>query len=204
MNPWAVFLLLCFPTIHKKHFFNIFHNCLKPENILKLSPSFTSIKSYVKYVKIGKGFELATCKNNSVVTEAKSVTQLLRCFLLYDQIILHFTPITVQFKLQSGLAMYVNWLLSHFIVYTWETVRLFHFYFYQTKIAIGIYNPESWKTPSTDLKLFCLLRKLLQYTNFTNWSAPISYFGLPIAERNLYFSNHNHTTENYQESNSVI
>lgn len=202
MDPRAVSLLVRFPTIHKEHFSDILHNRFKPETILKLSTSFTSFKSRVKCAKVGERIELAIREDDSLVTEAKSVTQLLRCCLLYGQIILHFAPVMVQFDLESGLAAYVDQLLGHSMLYSWETVCLFHFHFHRARIAIGVYDPEGWKTQSTDLELFCLLRKPLLYTNFTSWSAPTSYFGSPTAGENPYSSNHNYAAGNYQGSNS--
>lgn len=52
-----------------------------------------------------------------------------------------------------------------------------------------------------DLKLFCLLRKLLPYINFTSWSSSIFYFSLSMAEGNLYSSNHNCAIRSYERSN---
>ena len=125
-----------------------------PENILKLSTSFTSIKSRVKYIKFGEEIELATREDDLLVTEVKSVTQLLSYFLLYGQVILHFAPVMVQFNLQSGLAAYVDRLLGHSMVYTWETVCLFHFHFHRARIAMGVYDPEGWKTQAQTWNYF--------------------------------------------------
>ena len=52
MDRKAISLIVRFPTIHKEHFKDILHNCFKPENILKLSTSFTTIKPRVKYIKV--------------------------------------------------------------------------------------------------------------------------------------------------------
>ena len=118
MDPKAISLLVRFPTIHKEHFEDILHNRFKPENILKLSTSFTTIKPRVKYIKVGDSIELATHEDDSTAGEAKSITQLLRCFLLYEQIIIHFAPPTVQLELSTTLAAYVDRLLGHPMVYT--------------------------------------------------------------------------------------
>lgn len=87
--------LFAYPIIHEEHFEDILHNRFKPENILKLSTSFATIKPRVKYIKVGDSIELATHEDDSTAGEAKSITQLLRCFLLYGQIIIHFAPSTV-------------------------------------------------------------------------------------------------------------
>ena len=159
MNPKAISLLVRFPTIHKEHFEDILHNRFKPENILKLSTSFTTIKPRVKYIKVGDSIELATHEDDSTAGEAKSITQLLRCFLLYEQIIIHFAPPTVQLELSTALAAYVDLLLGHSTVYTWETLGLFHFHFHRARIAMGVYDPLGWKTPNTDLETNCLMKK---------------------------------------------
>ena len=130
MDPKAISLIICFPTIHKEHFEDILHNRFKPKIILKRSTSFTIIKLCVKYIKVGDSIELATHEDNSTASEAKSITQLLRCFLFYGQIIIHLAPFSVQLKLSAALAAYVNRLLGHSIFYIWETLRLFHFYFH--------------------------------------------------------------------------
>ncbi|MCJ1346539.1 hypothetical protein MMC31_004757 [Peltigera leucophlebia] len=78
MDPKAISLLVRFPTIHKEQFEDILHSRFKPENILKLSTSFTTIKARVKYIKVGDSIELATHEDESTAGEAKSITQLLR------------------------------------------------------------------------------------------------------------------------------
>ena len=130
MDPKAISLIVCFPTIYKEHFEDILYNCFKPENILKLSTSFITIKSCVKYIKVGDSIELATHENDSTISEAKSITQLLQYFLFYGQIIIHFTPFLIQLELSAALAVYVNCFLGHSIFYTWKILRLFHFHFH--------------------------------------------------------------------------
>ena len=130
MDPKAISLIVYFPTIHKEHFEDILHNRFKPENILKLSTIFTTIKPRVKYIKVGDIIELATHEDDSTASKAKSITQLLRCFLLYGQIIIHFAPFSVQLELSAALAAHVDRLLGHSMFYTWETLRLFHFHFH--------------------------------------------------------------------------
>ncbi|MCJ1345527.1 hypothetical protein MMC31_003734, partial [Peltigera leucophlebia] len=58
MEPKANFLCVRFPTIHKKHFKNMLYNRFKANNIMKLSPSFTTIKLAVKYIKVEDSTEL--------------------------------------------------------------------------------------------------------------------------------------------------
>ncbi len=137
----AISLIIRFPTIHKEYFEYILHNRFKPENILKLSTSFTTIKPHVKYIKMGDSVKLATHEDDFTTSEAKCVAQLLRCLLLYRQIIIHFSPLLVQLELSAALATYIYRLLGHSMFYTWETLRHFHFYFHQTRIAMGVYDP---------------------------------------------------------------
>ncbi len=140
MDPKTISLIICFPTIYKEHLEDILHNRFKSENILKQSASFTTIKLHVKYIKVGDSIELATYENNSTANEAKSITQLLQYFLLYGQIIIHFMPFLVQLELSAARAAYFNRLLGHSMFYTWETLWLFHFYFHQARIAMGVYD----------------------------------------------------------------
>ena len=141
MDPKAISLIVRFSTIHNEYFEDILHNPFKHKNVLKLSTSFTTIKPWVKYIKVGDSIELATHKDDSTAGEAKSITQFLRCFLLYGQIIIHFAPFSIQLKLLAALATYVDCLLSHSMFYKWETLPLLHFHFYQARIAMDIYNP---------------------------------------------------------------
>ena len=78
MEPKAISLAVRFPTIHKEHFEDMLHNRFKPENILKLSTSFTTIKPWVKYTKVRDSIELATHEDDSTAGEAEGITQLLR------------------------------------------------------------------------------------------------------------------------------
>lgn len=172
MDPKAISLIVCFSTIHKKHFENILHNRFKPENILKLFTSFTTIKSPIKYIKVGDSIKLTTHKDDSTTREVKSITQLVRCFLLYGQIMIHFASLTVQLELSATLAAYVNRLLGYSMFYTWKTLFLFHFHFHRARIAMGIYNFLEWKMPNTDLETNCLVKKRTLYNNF---GAPITY-----------------------------
>lgn len=117
-DPKTISLIVCFPTIYKKHFEDILYIRFKPKNILKLSTSFITIKPHVKYIKLGDNIELATHQNNSTASEAKNIIQLVQSFLLYMQIIIYFAPFLVQLELSSALATYIDRLLGHFIFYT--------------------------------------------------------------------------------------
>ena len=136
---------------------------------------------------MGDSIELATHEDDSTAGEAKSITQLLRCFLLYGQIIIHFAALSVQLELSAALAAYVDRLLGHSMFYTWETLRLFHFHFHRARIAMGVYDPLGWKTPNTDLETNCLMKKPMSYDNF---GAPTTYFSNSTTGGNPYSSNH--------------
>ena len=118
MDLKNIYLIVCFPIIHKEHFENILHNYFKPKNILKLSTSFITIKPRIKYIKVGDSIKLATHEDNSTVSQVKSITQLVRCFFLYGQIMIHFALLLIQLKLSAALAAYVDRLLGYFMFYT--------------------------------------------------------------------------------------
>ena len=90
---------------------------------------------------MGDSIELVTHKDDSTTGKTKSIIPLLQCFFLYGQIIIHFIPFTVQLELSISLATYVDRLLGDSMVYTWEILHLFHFYFHQARIVMGIYDP---------------------------------------------------------------
>lgn len=144
---------------------------------------------------VGDSIELATHEEDSTAGKAKSITQLLRYFLLYRQIIIHFAPLTIQLELSIALAAYVNCFLGHSMIYTWGTLCLFHFHFHRARIAMGIYDPLRWKTPNTDLEINCLIKKPMSYGNFV---APTSFFGNSTAGGNSYSSNHSYNPASYQ------
>lgn len=77
IKPKAISLIVCFSTIHKKHFKDILYNRFKLKNILKLSTSFTTMKPHVIYIKVGDSIELATHEDNFTASEAKSIIQFL-------------------------------------------------------------------------------------------------------------------------------
>lgn len=76
IDPKTISLIVCFPTIDKKHFEDILYIHFKPKNILKLSTSFITIKPHIKYIKVGDNIELATHQNDSMASKAKNIIQL--------------------------------------------------------------------------------------------------------------------------------
>lgn len=73
----AIYMLISFLIIHKKHFKDIFYYSFKLKNVLKLLTSFIIIKSWINYIKLENSIKLAIYGDNFLTDEEKSITQLL-------------------------------------------------------------------------------------------------------------------------------
>ena len=50
-------------------------------------------------------------------------------------------------------------------MYTWDSVRAYHFGFHQARILKGIDNPLAWKAPDHKLKQYLLVPRPARNTN---------------------------------------
>lgn len=134
-----------------EHFKIIADNKFEPENICKLTTNFTNVKESKKYIQMGE-VNLQTREDDASPTDIKRILQLLSCFLIYVQILKHFTNPALKDELDKGIMFYIDRLIKHAHVRTWESVRSFHFLFHRTCLTRGITNPEVWKDVDQSLE----------------------------------------------------
>lgn len=133
MNLLFSDLAVQYPAINESLFRAISENTLALLNILKLSRDYTPDREKMKVLKVSNLLAVDALED-ALLSEVKGSSHLLRCFLLYSTILLHFTPLTKQYDLTIGLHAYMNRLLGFTILYTWESVKSFHFMFHRARM----------------------------------------------------------------------
>ena len=83
-------------------------------------------------------------RDNTV--ELKGITNLLSYFEVYAQIVCFFAYPAVVVPLQEAFASYRCHILCLLVIYTWETLRVFHLVFVYTRITRGQDDAVGWKT----------------------------------------------------------
>ena len=140
MEARFVSLTLKYPFIHTDHFKNIAENKFLPENIAKLSTDYATVKQYGKHIKMDDpDFQIR--ENDAEVSDTKGIIQLIQSFLIYCQILLHFTDPTIYSDLNASLMSYVDRLLKHNSIRTFHSVRTFHFIFHKLCMIGGVDDP---------------------------------------------------------------
>ena len=92
--------------------------------------------------------------------ELKGITNLLSCFEVYAQIVCFFAHPAVVVPLQEAFASYRCHILCLLVIYTWETLRVFHLVFVYTRITRGQDDAVGWKTIERGLEDQVLLKRL--------------------------------------------
>ena len=72
----------------------------------------------MKALKVSNALAVDFLEEDTLVSKVKGPSHLLRCFLLYSTILLHFTPSTIRYDFIIGLHAYMNRLLGFTILYT--------------------------------------------------------------------------------------
>lgn len=141
-------------------------NKFKPENIMKLSTSARRTREAAKSLKIGtKGLEIEATEEDCTTADAKGSIPLLRAFHVYTQILVFLAAPGNKLQLQFGLGKYAEHLMMLLEMYTWDSVRAYHFDFHQARILEGIDDAQAWKTPDHELKQYLLVARTAQNTN---------------------------------------
>ena len=151
-------LTVKFSAVNEEHFKSIAENKFRPENISKLSNDHTAIKPDRKYIRMGD-IDLQTRDDDASASDTKGMVQLAACFTIYMQILVHFANPAIRMPLHEAMLFYINRLMRHSFVRTWESVRGFHFAFHRTCIADGIKDPQIWKRVDANLEAQCLVIK---------------------------------------------
>ena len=135
---WARILLLFFPgllkffpAINRKYFIATFRRTFNVDNLHKLSNDFSSRSSLGEKDKEGS-------------SESKGLSNLLKCFEAYCQVVLEFASEQVYRPLQFAMSQYR--LKLHLLIsqYTFDFVASFHRTFMYARICEGQDKPVGW------------------------------------------------------------
>ncbi len=149
-----------YPTIEDHHFTSIENNTFHPPNILKLSTAWTprERRSYIRNMITGQQIEIPP--RDAEIEEATDLLKLMRCLLLYNSILLFFTPRENFTDLSMGLSAYTDRLFALAETHTWESVRAFHFIFHNKRVCLGdIHEGKSWGYTDRHLEMTHLVEK---------------------------------------------
>lgn len=147
-----------FSAVNEEHFKSIAENKFRPENICKLSNDHAAVRPDRKYIRMGD-IDLQTRDDDASASDTKGIMQLSACFTTYIQILTHFANPAIRDLLYQAMLFYLNRLIRHAFVRTWESVRGFHFAFHRTCIADGIKDPQVWKRVDANLEAQILVIK---------------------------------------------
>lgn len=160
MNPLFSDLAVRYPAINESLFKAISENTLAPVNVLKLSTDYTPDREKMKVLKVNSTLAVDTLEEDALLSEVKGSSHLIRCFLLYCTILLHFTPSAIRYDLTIGLHAYINRLLGFTLLYTWDSVKSFHFIFHRARMSEGIADGMGWSQANDHLESLHLVRKI--------------------------------------------
>lgn len=153
-------LAVRYPAINESLFKAISENTMEPINILKLSTDYTPEREKMKVLKVNSTLAVDTLEEDALLSEVKGPAHLIRCFLLYCTVLLHFTPFGIRYDLTIGLHAYLGRFLGFTLLYTWDSVKSFHFIFHRARMSEGIADGMGWSRANTHLKSLHLVRKI--------------------------------------------
>lgn len=84
---------------------------------------------------------------------------------MYTQILVFLAAPGNKLQLQLALGKYAEHLMMLWEMYTWDSVRAYHFDFHQARILEGIDDSLAWKTPDHELKQYLLVARPARNTN---------------------------------------
>jgi hypothetical protein len=120
-------LIVRYSIINIDHFKSILKEDFKSMNVIKLCTKYEKILTKFKYIKMSDILKMKIYKNDVKKFDIKKITHLIRCFLIYIQIILIFVDSLSRERLNSSFMFYVNKFFFFSIIYIWELVRSWHF-----------------------------------------------------------------------------
>jgi hypothetical protein len=103
--------------INIDHFKSILKEDFKSINVIKLCTDYEKILTRFKYIKMSNTLKMKTYEDDIEKSDVKKITYLMRCFLIYIQIILIFINSINRERLNSAFMFYVNKFLSFSIIY---------------------------------------------------------------------------------------
>lgn len=121
---------------------------------------YTPEREKLEVIKVNSTLVVDTLEEDALLSKIKGSSHLIRCFLLYCTILLHFTPSAIRYDLTIGLRAYVNRLLGFTLLYTWESVKSLHFIFHRARMSEGIADGMGWSQANNHLESLHLVRKI--------------------------------------------
>jgi hypothetical protein len=103
--------------INIDHFKSILKENFKSVNVIKLCTNYEKTLIKFKYIKMSSILEMKTYENDAEKFDVKEIAHLMRCFLIYIQIILTFVDATNRERLNATFMFYVNRFLFFSIIY---------------------------------------------------------------------------------------
>lgn len=97
-----------YPAIDEVHLKAIKENTFKPINVVKLTTEMVLDRNKVKLLAVGSDVAVEAREEDAVLGELKGLSHLIRCFLIYTNILVHFTPESLQKALWIGMLAYVE------------------------------------------------------------------------------------------------
>jgi hypothetical protein len=145
--------------ININHFKSILKENFKSINVIKLCTNYEKTLTRFKYIKMSNTLKMKTYEDDAEKSDVKKITYLMRCFLIYIQIILIFIDSTSRERLNSAFMFYVNKFLSFSIIYIWESVRSWHFIIHAFRIAQKMQNLTLWETSNRIIENCILIKR---------------------------------------------
>jgi hypothetical protein len=85
--------------------------------VIKLCTNYEKTLTRFKYIKMSNILKIKTYKDDAEKSNVKKITHLMRCFLIYIQIILIFVDSINRERLNFAFMFYVNKFLFFSIIY---------------------------------------------------------------------------------------
>lgn len=92
MNPRILLLARRYPSIPVKQLELIMRNKFHPENIVRLVNNKIGRSTGRKTLRLTDDIEVETSEPNALDTECSNMSHLMRCFLVYCQILIELAP----------------------------------------------------------------------------------------------------------------
>ncbi|KAA8893977.1 hypothetical protein FN846DRAFT_895504 [Sphaerosporella brunnea] len=158
-NPAIGDLHQRYSAIDPAHFRDILKNKFKPENVMKLSTSFSPTPHRKETLTLGT-YTIPTIEEDHASDDYRGgIPSLMQPFEIYSQILIQFAPPGIRLDLQIALAVYRDLLYSINRTHTFESVKSFHFTFHYKRLSLGRYDPEGWRDSDSNLQMSTLRQR---------------------------------------------
>jgi hypothetical protein len=158
-NPAIRDLHQRYPAIDPAHFRDILENKFKPENVMKLSTSFTPTPRRKETLTLGT-YTIPTIEQDHASDDYRAgIPSLMQPFEIYGQILVQFAPPGIRPDLQIALEFYRDLLYTINRKHTFESLKSFHFTFHYKRLSLGRYDPDGWRNRDPNLQMNILRQR---------------------------------------------